>query len=150
MTSRGDIYTTIAGKCATVVGSANNVYDGKPEPFPDKSTPLIVIELEQPTEIEPLTFGPSGLTQETYKVAMWLVLGPKDYAPKRAHADQRQYADKFRAQFSNDHTLGGLCVYAQLKSGNDNLSTYRETGEYPQLTYYVEVWETKVNSAAAS
>lgn len=121
---------------------------GYPEPMPALTAeyPFAAVTVGDPV----VEWIAGGTVQSTYPVGIIVYLGTPDMPHEDAEASKLPYADRFRALFSPDWTLGGNCFNCELGPASSNLETYRETEEYPMLAQRLDVTEHTAVSAAAS
>lgn len=126
-------------------------YVGHPDqdPLPESDLPMLIVGAPQP-QWRPMTLtaGGEGLLEATYPVNMLVIMGRADMPQRDAQAQQAAYADRFRAKFSPDPTLGGLVAYSDLTEGVDNLdagegANYRVLKQLPQMAFRLMVTEYK-------
>lgn len=115
------------------------------------SVPWAIIGVPQP-KWERLTYeaGGQGKWKVTYNANILIIIGRKDMSEQDAQSEQLAWADRIRAAFSNDSTLGGLCDECQVMEGRDNIEVYKIAEMMPQLHYILRITEQVTISSAAS
>jgi hypothetical protein len=121
------------------------------DPLPESDLPMAIHGAPQP-RWQGTTFraGGEGELEARYPVNILVFLGRKDMARADAEALQADFADRFRAMYANDPTLGGLVWDQELSDGIDNIDTFKEAGQHPQATYRLDIIERRKRNAAVS
>jgi hypothetical protein len=147
--SRSTIKTYIEARCAEIEGIARvgpRLDDGN---YPPADMPYCVVELGQPKSRQ-LTMGVTGKIEQVYPAGIAIIVDRKDADYDQALEASIRIADRLRAKFAADWTLGGNCFNADLSEGIDNLPTFREAGQYPQVANKLMVTEQVAANAPAS
>jgi hypothetical protein len=148
--SRTAIMAAALAKCAAI---QDIVYAqiGKPGgTFPHTNTPLIWLGAQ---EINPqrLTFGDAGEVQFQWVIGIHIILAAGDISDEQVQELALVFADRLRAAFYSDDTLGGTCWDATLGEGENNLETYEiSQDEFPEIYYPLIITEEIVANAVAS
>jgi hypothetical protein len=121
---------------------------GRPDEMPAMAVefPINYYEVGEAAS-ERLTFTTQ---QHAYDITITHVIGQPSTTADAAQLEKTKWADRYRAAFSGDTTLGGNCLYCQMTSGTNNLDSFRDTGDYPALQWKLLVLEYESDSSAAS
>ena len=121
---------------------------GRPQSMPshDGEYPFNYFEVGDPLG-QQLTFA---WRADAYDITITHVLGLPSMDPETAQIEKTKWADRYRAAFSGDNTLGGNCFDSLFREGTNNLDIYTETEENPTLTYKLLIVEHTLDSSAAS
>lgn len=96
------------------------------------------------------SFGPAGAVHSTYPLEFDLVLGVPEMLAADAEAAKLVYADRLRAAFANDETLGGNCWNITLASTGSTIATFRDQGIAPAISYRLTIEDYTAANAPAS
>jgi hypothetical protein len=142
--SRDTVETKVQATLTSIsgIGSIDKVYTGLPEPVPDTELPIAVYFLRQPTNTQMTMGGSAGQMSVKYVVDIWILLGPPSMLIQDAEAAQQIYAERMRSGFTAlNTTFSGSVFDVDVIDGSDNISTFRDAGEYPQVAFRVMVEE---------
>lgn len=140
----------IVGQLQSMAGLAG-LMAGKPEPMPSLASeyPLACVTVGDPVSTW-MTYSTNGTIASAYDVTVTVYLGTPDTPYEEAEDQKLPFADRFRALFAPDATLGGNCFECFMGSPQNNMETYRELEEYPRLAQRLTVVEhTRVGAAAS-
>lgn len=96
------------------------------------------------------TFSVGGTVLSTYDILFRLYLGTAEMLARDAEAAKLVYADRIRAKFAPDWTLGGNCTDLDWGAVSSNLDIFRDNGERPYTEYVLTVTEQTTANAAVS
>ncbi len=145
--SRASVLEAINDLCGTVPGVVA-AYREQPQTMPDTSTPLTYLEVD--TEAyNYFSYGPAGLDEDVYTVAINIVLGGEGITPDQARDIAVSLAEPFRAVFSPRDLLAALVYDCQITGASDNLKSYIQSGDYPTVVINLRVTEYVAANAAA-
>ncbi len=145
--SRASVLEAIRGLCSTVPGVVT-AYREQPVTMPDTSAPFTYLEVD--TEgYNYFSFGPDGLDEDVYTVAITIVLGGEGITPDQARDIAVSLAEPFRAVFSPRDVLAALVYDCQIAVASDNLKSYVQSGDYPAVTIALKITEYVAANASA-
>lgn len=137
----------VKGKLGAIEGIKGTT-PGRPESMPALASeyPLNYYEVGEPAGVQ-LTFG---WRSDAYDITITHVLGPPTMLTGEAQLEKTKWADRYRAAFTTDYTLGGNCRDSMFKEGSNNLNTFDATEDYPALEYKLLVVEDTLDSSSSS